>query len=242
MRRMYQPRFSNVSTPNHAFHPNPPLTTDALHACIERSSQLLGEDKRWHPDFLALHFRTLCLPTTLVDKGLNAVREVIDTASMQPLDRTATPDLARIMDFATRASVASLVLYRKRPDYLNPILAQELGLACAYYRGYIIKLVKNDDVHHTVTDLRFLASLCTIRPDASAPHRDWEALLADDIRWCLVADAREWPGLILAYPQTAPYLELFAVLKQLVSPGEAMRQLWYPSSPNEAVELPDLSA
>lgn len=227
---------------SHNAHPNPPYDDESLKKCVRNSWELLTEDKRWRQDFIGLHLRTMCLPKTLTAIGFNAVAQVVNVATMHPLDPIQTPELASAMDFATRAGVAAMVLYRRTPKKLTQEQYVQLDWAIASYRSHIVRKVEKLDTHDTVEDLRFLASSCMLREKTCSHNRDWSVLIPDDIRWCLAAGKDDWPMLMEIYPKTREYLEAFAVLCELVSPVDALRRVWYTQTPVDQLALPDFDA
>lgn len=221
-------------------HMNPPHDDQSLEKCSKDAYDKLSTPNRWRQDFLGLQYRTLCLPKSLVKQGFAEVTKVVDVATMVPLDPLAHPDLARTMDFSTRAGVAALMLYRQTVDTLDPVDAGKLDWSISYYRSYVRMRAEKLDVDASLDDLRFLAATSTLRSGAGAPKRDWPALMEDDTKWCLVAPRQEWPHLMEAYPQTRPFFDTFSMLNDLVSPAHALRQAWYSTAPAEILALPDL--
>ena len=224
----------------HNAHRSPPYDDASWKAQFTTSWAFVAEDKRWRQDFLGLHFRTLFLAKRLEFQEFKSVSSVVDMATMYPLDAQARPDLAVIADYATRAGIAAIMLYRRTSAGLNARQTEQLDWSIAYYRGHIMLRAARGDTNATVDDLRFLAAQCALKPTSAAPNRDWKALMDDYTRWCLVASKHEWPDLMNDYPLTRPYLEAFAILTELVTPAQALQQVWYSSEPSESLALPDL--
>ena len=230
---------ANADPPLRA-HMSVPYDAQSLDQCIKDAYDSLTKPTRWRQDFLGLQYRTLCLPKELVKQGFAEVSKVVDVSTMAPLDPAAHPDLTRIMDFATRAGVAALMLYRNTVDKLDDVDAGKQDWSISYYRSFVRMRAEKLDVDLSLDDLRFLAATSTLRSGAGAPKRDWPVLMQDDTKWCLVAPRQEWPDLIETYPQTHPFFEASSMLKDLVSPPDALRQVWYSPAPAESLALPDL--
>lgn len=227
---------------SHYKYSNPPCDDASLQDCIRKAYNFVVSQRNGRQDFLSLNFRTLCLPKALVAQGFNAVSSVINVSTMYPVYKDEHPDIAKTMDFATRAGIASLLLHRATPEPLHLEQRDGIGWALAYYRKHIIECVEQLDTNATLDDLRFIAASCTLRPGANVPNRDWEALLKDDIKWCLAAEKQEWPTLIQTYPQTRAYFETLFIVNTLVPPMDALRHVWYSATPTEHIALPDLEA
>lgn len=225
---------------SHNTHPSPPYDDDSLTKCVYKSQTLLTEDQRWRQDFLGLHFRTICLSKAQLALGFKGLSKIMHMGTMHPLDSALTPDSSRVMNFATRAGIAALMLYRRTSAPLNSDQAGDIGWAQAYYKSHVGLKADKLDVDDSVDDLRLLAAVCTFRAGASAPNRDWPVLIKDDPRWCLVSCKEEWPALMNAYPQTRSYLELFSIACTLVPPAEALHHSWYSQNPIVSIALPDL--
>ena len=218
----------------------PPHDDNSLIKCLHRSQSFLTEDKRWRQDFLGLHFRTICLSKAQLALGFKGLSEVMNMETMHPLDSVLTPDSSRVMNFATRAGIAALMLYRRTPAPLNSDQEDGIGWAQAYYKSHVTLKADKLDVDYSVEDLRLLAAACSFRAGASVPNRDWSVLLEDDPRWCFVSCKEEWPALMRTYPQTRESLELFSIACTLVPPAEALHHSWYSQKPLVSVVLPDL--
>lgn len=223
-------------------HLSVPYNDDSLAKCYKEAYDSLSEPKRWREDFLGLQYRTLCLPKDVVKSGFAQVAKLFDVSTMTPLDPQAYPDLARTMDFATRAGIAALMIYRLTVDKLDDEHVGQQEWSASYYRSHIRLRAERLQVDASMDDLRFLAASCTLRSGAGAPKRDWPALMKDSTKWCLVAPRHEWLALADAYPQTQPYFEAFTMLQDLVTPTEALRQLWYAPGPADVLQLPDLDS
>lgn len=222
-------------------HNTTPETDDELHQCWNRVRAHLQTDAAWSTTRLGLYFRTLCVPPALYLAGLARMHEHFDVSSMRALHPEKEPDLAAAMDFATRAGEAALLLYRRNPGALDPDELRGQEQAQTHFMACVVDLA-NRGMHHTsMDDLRFLALTATVRHGASAPGRDWELLLAEEIRWCLAAHPIVQAALMQKYPGTAPYLREFALLCELVPPLDAMHRVWYPRLEQDCLvyALPD---
>ena len=192
---------------------------------------------------MGLYFRTLCLLPNLEQLNFDAIAKIVNFATMLPLDSIQTPELRKRTDFATRASVAAIVFYFQPGNVLTNVQTSLMSCACSYYQSEVMLKAEKPDANDTVEDLRLLASSCCVVCEyVFAPNHDWSLLIADDVRWCMVAGKDDWRMLMDTYPQTREYLEPFAVLCELVAPIDALRRVWYARAPVEQLALPDFDS
>lgn len=226
---------------NEGAYQNPPYDVASLTACLTASFKFINNiHTLWNPDRMGLYFRTLCLLPNLEQLEFDAVAKILNFATMLPLDPIQRPDLWKRTDFARRASVAAIVFYREPGDVSTNAQTSLMSVACNYYQQEVMLKAEKSDANDTVEDLRLLASSCCLVCEyVFVPHHDWPVLIADDVRWCLVAGKDDWPMLMDTYPQTREYLAPFSILCELVSPIEALRHVWYTQNPMELLTQPD---
>lgn len=218
-----------------------PSNDEELHQCWTSVRAQMQKDTSWSPERLSLYFRTLCVPPTLFLRGQASMARDFDLSTMQVMDPKREPELNQTMAFATRAGTASLLLYRRTPGTIEP---KELALqeqAQAHYMASVVDLANRGKHDTSANDLQYLALAATFRRDAGAPRRDWSSLLFQELRWCLAAPAQTRHLLMQSHPETVPHLREFTMLCELVSPFEALHQIWYPSPRNDVTlyALPD---